>query len=408
MNTFFQQYKKQLFAALAIVIFLSATALPAIRSNLGATDFAVFYAAGVSVLSIGEAEPADMFVNKKRFKETIDRYRPGISGGTKFLYLPPATLFFTPLAIIPYPIALHAWAVCVALAFIAAYYASIYVLLKDHDLLAPKYSALLILFAFSTSASRLMQTGQVNSILWLLLVLFFFGMYKKRPWITGITLAVTIFLKVFPVIFVPLLIIKKQWKALGITIAIGLLLTVLGIGVLGTKNIQPYVQNTLVNDILLTKPSTEGSTLAANSWKTVTTYKLKPRKIYRQVIEKTSTLLTILSLLLTYFLFWKKRDSTQNILGEYTAFILIILLFPLFTHVEWMLWLIPLCIWGIVQKKRWIQILSVVMIALTQFWEYTAILLAWQPIIKTVTIGVLLACIIWVTTFKRDTSALPT
>jgi hypothetical protein len=371
------------------------------RSSLGATDFAVFYAAGESVRSIDESSPSDMFVNKKQFRKTIQKYRELSSGGTKFLYLPPAALFFAPLTILPYPIALKAWAVLIALCFVAAYYGSIRFLLEDAQLTAPKYSVLLLLLAFSTSASRLIQTGQVNSIVWLLLVLFFFGLIRERPWIAGLSLSIAIPLKVFPVLFAPLLLIHKQWKALWITIGCSILLMIAGLGFIGTDNIAPYVQDTLIDDILLSKASTEGSTIAANAWRSVKAFDLSPRKTYRSIIEHGSTAATLLSLLATYCLIWKKRNTTPALFA-YTPFILIILLLPLFTHTEWLLWLIPLCVWGVTRQKNWIKFLSIVMIALTQFWLYTERLLSWQPVIKTMTIGILIGVVVWWVTLVQE------
>lgn len=403
MNTFLRAHRNELFAALAIAIFLVFTTWPAIQRNLGATDFAVFYAAGYSTRSIDGTSPADMFTNKKRFRNTIKHFRPLELGGTKFLYLPPAALFFVPLTVLPYALALPAWTLGISLVFILAYYASIRVLIDDKDIFAPRYSALLIVFAFSTSALRLLQTGQVNSIVWLLLMLFFLGMQRDRAWLAGISLSTVIVLKVFPVILVPLLIIKRQWKALGVAAASGLLFLLAGVAVIGIDNLQPYIQNTLVDDILLSKPSTEGSTIAANAWRSVKAFHLQPRKTYRSIIEHASTALSILSLLGTYLLLWKRRHDVQPPLREYTPFILIILLFPLFTHTEWMIWLIPLCIWGITRPQRWMQALTVLMITLTQFWQYTEKWLGWQPVLKTMTLGVLVATVIWWATLVRKT-----
>src|SRR3990167_2194215 len=199
------------------------------RIGYGETDYAVFYVAGTQLLHgvAGDIyNPATFIPAVKALRET--------NGGTRYVYFPASVFLFAPLALFSYKTGVVAWLFFNIALFVAAYYIGVW--LVDPRWWRLRYSLILAALTFSDTAVCLMKRGQINGLIWLvfMLGLVFLARGGGRRgcdgragddgrevsgWrvvsevVAGAMYGVNILLKIFPVVFVPYFILKKQWRA---------------------------------------------------------------------------------------------------------------------------------------------------------------------------------------------------
>lgn len=142
-----------------------------------------------------------------------------ILGSDIFRYPPPILLIFAPLAALPIIPSQALW----FLTSFASFILGSYLLFKITDHINGKFYLigkwqfwliyLLLCLRFFPLRHNL-GSGQVNTFLFLLLVLAFFLQLKKKEFVSSLALALAIGLKITPLIFVLVLFLQKKFKSL--------------------------------------------------------------------------------------------------------------------------------------------------------------------------------------------------
>ncbi len=131
---------------------------------------------------------------------------------TPFVYPPPVLLFFSPFTFLPFFIAQKVFLII-----------SIFCLLLSTGLLFKLFKlapfSILGLFFITLVLNYFPEKftlgmGQINNVVLLMVTLFIYFYIKKKDYLSGIFLALAIAIKLFPILLIPYLIIKKKWKIL--------------------------------------------------------------------------------------------------------------------------------------------------------------------------------------------------
>lgn len=412
------QYLLAATAALFFVLFFVLVKYPAAKgAGYGKIDFAVFYVAGASITGTMDTaeydlQPTDMFLNKKNYRAGIKQVRKQ-DGGTRFLYLPQSALLFTPFSYIKMKYANVIWMVLVGLAFIAAYYLTIWGLVKD-SIWKFRYTALLALLPFSSPVQGLFSTGQVNSFIWLLLIAFFIAMGRKKSGLAGALLAVAVTVKVFPVLLGPYLLIRREWKVIISGALTFLALFGASLPFISFEAYRFYFENVLSSVISGDFISFTGTSAFSNivmwikhGWFDYTG--LKRKKMIRNM-EGVWQWVTNVGLVLLYGLWAKlyfqinkrfKRDTTlpepgenkHNDLLDYSLLMLFFLTFSKAIHQQYHFWILPLILLFIsypLKKKNWAYHgMAFIGLILTQFWKEFGLIADNIVFVKPATVGLL-------------------
>jgi hypothetical protein len=140
-----------------------------------------------------------------------------------FLYPPICLLLFYPFALLPYTIAGQLWAVISIICLIIASW----LLLKMHDATKNRillYATGILVFNYFPAKFTL-GAGQINNIVFLLLVFALYANTRRRNFTTGALFGTSIMLKYYPLFIFPYLIIRRKWRILiGICATIVILL----------------------------------------------------------------------------------------------------------------------------------------------------------------------------------------
>lgn len=337
---------ERLLALIVILFFLWYTIFHTIESGrkngAGKTDFAVFYAAGLIVRNF-EHVPAVQVYKFKYIKSVIKTLHP-YNGGVSFLYPPPAAIFFAPLTFLKFEVAVVIWATINVLATVCAFWLVIHYFFGDRYTRF-RYSALLLLFSFSTEMNFMVSHGQVNGVLLLLMILGFFALRQNAQIWSGVALGTAAVIKLFPIIFLPYLIVKKQWKA-----AMSFFITCCGWFVLAwpffkTEGLRHFfvqrIPKLLHGNVGF---HDEGSSIYSSLHNIFMDYHL----IYQGVpLARTLKVvypycaLVILAIIFLYI--WKKRQQHASVayIFEYGILISTFLLLSQATHLEFHVWIVP-------------------------------------------------------------------
>lgn len=318
-----------------------------VRRGYGAVDFAVFYVAGSTLTSTLEFYPADLYVSKTRMS-VIKSLRPQ-SGGTRYLYPPQATFFFAPFAALPFRASTQLWSVLIAGAFVASYYLTIVSLLKDNPWRV-RYSLLLIALALSEPITGLMSTGQINSFILLGMVLTLVGLTRNRWVLSGVSLGIVITLKVFPVVLLPYLVLKKKWKACAVTIATIAVLWLGSLPIYGFSATQRYFEKVLPTitggSFIGGGTSLYGSLTTSAKQGLLAETDLSKASLKKLVSGIRLVLMGVVGAGITWLLYRNRRSLEGKIvLQEYGLIMLFVLLFSKSIHTQYHLFLIPIFLW---------------------------------------------------------------
>lgn len=176
------------------------------------------------------------------FFDGLSPYGPLAFGGAQaqldqivwpYLYPPPSLLLFFPFSALPYGYAKMAMLALNHALFLALGYMLLYRLRMLNVSLKTGFGVAVLLFftlylvSFRPFATNL-NHGQINMlVLALVLVTWLELKERARPFFVGAPLAVAILLKTYPVLFLPLLLFKRQYHAFAWVVAIGAVATVL-------------------------------------------------------------------------------------------------------------------------------------------------------------------------------------
>lgn len=161
------------------------------------------------------------------FKKRINLYQ--LNQGTPFNYPPTTVLFLIPLSFLSKPVAYYSWqffsfgSLCLSLLLLIRLFT------KKNQCFY--FSIFLLLSLLYFPARFTLGMGQINLFILLFLTLFFFYSEKNKPFKAGLSLAVSLCLKLIPAIFLFYLLIKKKLKTLLFTF-LSLLIIVLLTGFL--------------------------------------------------------------------------------------------------------------------------------------------------------------------------------
>jgi hypothetical protein len=89
--------------------------------------------------------------------------------------------------------------------------------------------------------------GQIDIALLLLLTAALLGLRQRRGWLVGLAIALGALFKLYPLVLLGFLFVRREWKALGWTAAWLALLNGIAIGVMGWQNHVIYVTQVLPN-----------------------------------------------------------------------------------------------------------------------------------------------------------------
>ncbi len=211
LNNFSTVYKRKWFISLLVIgLFCVIYIFPEIRNHgLSMTDFKVFYNAA------------------ERIIHGSNLYQVKADGHFVFKYSPTSALYFTPFVLFHLFTAKVLYWLLLSLLVVTAYYLLGKLFLqeiRDHSPLRFNNLILISFAAVSVHIIRELFLGQVN---WVLLVFYLWmilAFVKQRPFQIALSLALSIFIKPFGLIFIPYLLLKRQTKALLYFVAISVFL----------------------------------------------------------------------------------------------------------------------------------------------------------------------------------------
>ncbi len=132
-----------------------------------------------------------------------------------YLYPPPFACVLTPLARLPFWIALRAWGLLMLAATVGVLYATRAWLQRLHGHLHPGTTLALALLIVLLPFDVDLMTGQVNILVLLLVVVaLYLDVAEDRSLLGGIALGTAILIKVTPVLLLPYFLFRKRWRFL--------------------------------------------------------------------------------------------------------------------------------------------------------------------------------------------------
>ena len=230
-------------------------------------DFTAYYVAG-RLIRVGDAP--EMYGSQEEFQRQADRFgvtgpeaegdRDGDVGGydsvEPFLYPPVAAVALLPASLLP----LSASKPAFLLVNLGAQFLAIWVLFSDRAppsrrvLVISGWCALLVLFPFFWG----LYLGQANSLVFLACALALRRLRRGDQLGAGAWIAVAALIKVFPVVLLVLLLLKRQYRAVAASILTMAVLSLLALPVVGittfqrfftevvpeiTSRVEPFVRN---------------------------------------------------------------------------------------------------------------------------------------------------------------------
>lgn len=364
--------------AVLFFIWHAAVYLPGELKNIGysKTDFVVFYAAGASITGSQPIEPVDLY--GKPIKAIIH----GLSthkGGTTYLYLPQAAVLFAPFGLLSFADAAFVMLALNICFLLGAYYLTIWGLLRD-SVFRLRYSVLLVVLTFTDTWVGLLLRGQVNGAVWFLLVLGTVMLVRQKQIVAGALISIATVFKIFPVIFVPYFLIKKQFAAAVSFAAAQCIILLATLPFFGVDGITYFLRHELPDLLHGHIGSLAQSTSLFGSFRM--SVKLGwfdfisiNRKFVVSVGEDVHRVLVILALIALVWLWWRlraQRTPTQY-LFEYSVIILFVLLFSKSIHDDFHFWMLPFLLYLVrapLQKKYSAHhLLAAAILIVTQWWS---------------------------------------
>ena len=199
-------------------------------------DFAVYYAAGRSLLS-----------------GRVDLYAPDFAnaGVMDYRYPPVFILLFAPFALLPFSVSVFLWASLMLTAMVASFKQIAEA--ASRFLTTHKLNLILVLSSLLLVKYLLVALKPQNVHLFLVIAVFasFFLLLKKKLLPASLLMAAVIAIKAFPVLLLPYFAIKRQWRFLGMTagfVLMFLLLPAYYFGIDGNINLHQEWFSKVVNE----------------------------------------------------------------------------------------------------------------------------------------------------------------
>lgn len=377
-KNFLQKASKTIFI-IAVVFFVTYTGVYLVQKEdnigYGKTDFAVFYVAGAAISGTLDIKPSQLY-DEKAVKPIIKEIREN-KGAFRYLYFPQAAFFFTPFSFVPYEYSFRYWAVINSILFVVTYYLSIY--LFDKNFIKIRYSLLLFALSFADSMFLLFKTGQINGIIWFLFIASAYFLHKKKNTLAALCMSIAATIKVFPIIFLGLEFVKKQWKVFISTLAFMFAFFAISVPIFGIAAYKNFFKNVLLK---LLSEGNVGQAIMNTSLYGSFMYSMDKHFIFAGSIHKELIIEIVkyghLALVAIVFvgimiLYSKKKSTTQlQVLIDYMILILFFLLFSRGIHSQYHIWVLPIIVYLIHFdfKKRFLPGMGVglVTLLLTQFW----------------------------------------
>lgn len=369
-------------------------ALMGYAKSSGAADFAVYYAAAKVMAADTELNTNDIY-NQSRFRILTKNIYP--SSGSYFLYPPQAAVLLLPLAWLPFSTAKLYWLISNVVLLVTATLCWLLTIQRN----VRRNIWWLPLFAIAPPVFSNIDTGQINIIVFVLFsVALTCLIFKRYPWLVGISLGLATMLKIFPIIFLPYLIIKKQYKAATGFAVISVLLTILSVfwfNLSGWKIFLLQRLPALLNGDIGHSQTSISLYGALRTGIIADTYSYFGDRVHTVVLAIDPVYkfaVVIIGVSLAAYLWYKRRITTQNqYLLEYSMIMLYIILTSEIVHQHYIVWLIPTLLWISYQTKNcswWLRILFWLALGLVLFQKYIPWLDLLNPYIKPVTLGLLL------------------
>lgn len=89
--------------------------------------------------------------------------------------------------------------------------------------------------------------GQIDIVLLLLLTVALLSLRSRRDWLVGLAIALGALFKLYPLMLLGFLLVRREWKAIGWSVAWLVLLNGIAVGVMGWQNHVVYVTQVLPN-----------------------------------------------------------------------------------------------------------------------------------------------------------------
>ncbi len=311
----------------------------------GQLDFAVFYAAGSIVHPLSQHPGSDVY-NNKVLRVIIDSVRYN-DGGTVFFYPPPAALLFVPYASLPFETASWLWAATNAAALLIGIYLTVKILLQDR-MSQWYYSFALFTLSFSDTVHKLFFSGQINGFLFALMIGAMAALVCHRSYLAGVLFATATVIKVFPVVFLPYLILKKQWSAIlsfCITIIGWFLLATTRFGITGMERFFTVkLPKILQGEVGFLSDSTSlfGAAHTLIDIIPWVEFGLKRSQVF-VALDIIFPFIAALGFTWLFYVLWQGKSTLypRQIVLEYVLIIMTVLLFSKAIHTAFLLWLLP-------------------------------------------------------------------
>lgn len=221
---------------LALIIFvrIGATYMSD-PAYFGRSDFAVFYTAAEFTISGDQ-------LNTQKFADAVIANR-GASGAVRYLYPPVAVLLFIPFTVVSFDTAVWIW-LAINIAATVSILITVQYLLKIKQKYVSRYwlYSLAVMVVFTPMYLNL-RTGQVNSILTLLFLLFIFYVQRKKTVLPIVVLGLITAVKMFPFIIIIPHLFKKKFTLAGIALVFASLLTLIAMPLVSFGNQKPMIQS---------------------------------------------------------------------------------------------------------------------------------------------------------------------
>lgn len=365
----------------------------------GKVDLAVFYIAGAAITNQAELEPLELYTQNK-IRPAIELIRKQ-DGGSHYLYLPQAAILFAPATLVPFSVFAKLWAVIDALLLIGSFYAVLYWLIGDKAIFHWHYTLLLALLGFAKTTESLTATGQLNGLILALCVFMLVSIQHHKNILGGISIGVAATLKIFPLVWLPYLALKKHWRTCISGLVTCLILWMMsipffGIGGLGyfMKEKLPEISSGEITGVY--KSSSIYGSLRNAVRNDILTLDNIPKEQLISYINTLTLVLAILTIAWAGWIIFKHRNSHSKLtyLLDYGLMMCCLLLFAKIVHQQYHLWIIPLLIylwhWPVQKKYVWLHSLGLLIFMLTQFGKDLPIPGIDVWLLKPQTIGILL------------------
>lgn len=169
----------------------------------------------------------DIYISaSKNYLAKASIYTPH-QGIEEFKYLPFFALLFSPLAMCNKVFSLYLWGIL----NIALLYCMFYLLYKLKQISFNRFRDFFIIFCLFALTGRYIfsniKVGQVNILLSSLLVLTIYFEIKKKPFLASIPLALSLTIKLFPLLFLVYFVLRRRFKIVFFTFFLTLIFLLL-------------------------------------------------------------------------------------------------------------------------------------------------------------------------------------